>query len=106
MGVRDRGKRLLQQGKEQAKKAREVVESQADRSPALQKTMDRLGVAGKWTWEKFGEAQRAVENKMKQYMGFDKYRIELENALEEAMKVIATQEERIRKLEQQRAGEK
>ena len=106
MGVRDRGKRLLQQGKEQAKKAREVVESQTDRSPALQKTMERLGIAGKWTWEKFGEAQRAVEKKMKQYMGFDKYRIELENALEEAMKVIATQEERIRKLEQQRAGEK
>jgi len=106
MGVRNRSKKLFEQGKEQAKKAREAVDSQAARSPALQKTMDRLGVAGKWTWEKFGEAQRAVENKMKQYMGFDKYRIELENALEEAMKVIATQEERIRKLEQQRVGEK
>jgi len=106
MGMRDRGKKLFKQGKEQATKAREVVESQADRSPALQRTMDRLGVAGKWTWEKFGEAQRAVENKMKQYMGFDKYRTELENALEEALKVIATQDERIRILEQQRAGGK
>ena len=68
IGVRNRGKKLIEQGKEQAKKAREVVESQVDRSPALQKTMDRLGVAGKWTWEKFGEAQRAVKNKMKLYM--------------------------------------
>jgi len=106
MGVRDRGKRLLQQGKEQAKKAREVVESQTDHSPALQKIMERLGVAGKWTWEKFGEAQRAVENKMKQYMGFDKYRLELENTLEEAMKVIAAQEERIRILEQRTTNPK
>lgn len=106
MGVRDRGKRLLQQGKEQAKKAREVVESHTDRSPALQKTMERLGIAGKWTWEKFGEAQRAVEDKMKQYMGFDKYRLELENTLEEAMKVIAAQEERIRILEQRTTNSK
>lgn len=106
MGVRDRGKRLLQQGKEQAKKAREVVESRTDRSPALQKTMERLGIAGKWTWEKFGEAQRAVEDKMKQYMGFDKYRLELENTLEEAMKVIAAQEERIRILEQRATNSK
>jgi len=68
MGMRNRGKKLFEQGKEQAKKAREVVESQADHSPALQKTMDRLGVAGKWTWEKFGEAQRAAKNKMKLYM--------------------------------------
>ena len=106
MGMRDRSKKLFEQGKEQAKKAREAVESQADRSPALQRMMERLGDAGKWTWEKFGEAQRAVENKMKQYMGFDKYRIELENNLEEALKVIATQEERIRMLEQRRVGEK
>jgi len=106
VGVRDRGKKLFEQVKEQAKRAREVVESQVDRSSTLQKMMDRLGVAGKWTWEKFGEAQHAVENKMKQYMGFDKYRLELENALEEAMKVIATQEERIRTLEQRKAGEK
>jgi len=109
VGIRDRGKKFLEQGKQQAERARGAIGSQADRSPALQKTMDRLGVAGKWTWEKFGEAQRAVENKMKQYMGFDKYRIELENALEEALKVIATQEERIRMLEHKigsRAGGK
>jgi hypothetical protein len=36
---------------------------------------------------------------MKQYMGFDKYRLELENSLEEALKVIAVQEERIKLLE-------
>ena len=35
-------------------------------------------------------------------MGFDKYRLELENALEEALKVIAVQEERLKILEAQR----
>lgn len=68
MGIRDRGKKFLEQGKQQAERARGAIGSQADRSPALKKTMDRLGVAGKWTWEKFGEAQRAVKNKMKLYM--------------------------------------
>jgi hypothetical protein len=36
-------------------------------------------------------------------MGFDRYRAELETALEEAMAVIAAQEERIRLLEQRAA---
>ena len=103
MGIRDRGKKLLDQSKQQAERARDALEKQTDRSPALQKTMERLGIAGKWTWEKFGEAQQAVEYKMKQYMGFDKYRAELETALEEAMAVIAAQEERIRLLEQRAA---
>lgn len=78
--------------------------SKTDRTPALQASMERLGIAGKWTWEKFGEAQTAVENKMRQYIGFDKYRAELEKSLEEAMKVIAVQEERIRRLEERASG--
>jgi hypothetical protein len=41
---------------------------------------------------------------MKQYIGFDKYRQELENSLEEALKVIAVQEERIRLLEIKQRG--
>jgi hypothetical protein len=57
MGIRDRGKKLLKQGKQQAERAREAFETRADRSPALQKTMECRGIAGKWTWEKFGEAQ-------------------------------------------------
>jgi two-component sensor histidine kinase len=103
MGIRDRGKKLLEQGKRQAKRARGALEEQADRSLALQRTMERLGIAGKWTWEKFEEALQAVEDKMKQHMGFDMYRAELETALEEAMAVIAAQEERIRLLEQRAA---
>jgi hypothetical protein len=39
-------------------------------------------------------------------MGFDKYRAELENCMEEALKVIAAQEERIRILEQRAARPK
>jgi hypothetical protein len=103
MGIRDKGKKLLKHGKQQAERARGAIETQTDRSPVLQKTMERLGIAGKWTWEKFSEAQQAVEHKMKQLMGFDKYRAELETALEEAMAVIVAQEERIRLLEERAA---
>jgi hypothetical protein len=40
-------------------------------------------------------------------MGFDKYRLELENSLEEALKVIAVQEERIKLLEiQQKSAQR
>jgi hypothetical protein len=103
MGIRDRGKKLLEKGKRQAERARGALAKQTGRSLALQKTVKRLGIAGKWTWEKAEEAQQAVEDKTKQHMGFDKYRAELETALEEAMAVIAAQEERIHLLEQRAA---
>lgn len=106
MGVRDQGKVAFQKSKVRTKKLLDSAKAKTDRSPALQAMMERLGVAGKWTWEKFSEAQTAVENKMKQYMGFDKYRDELESSLEEALKVIATQEERIHLLEQRSAEQK
>jgi hypothetical protein len=99
MTARDRGKELFQSGKKSAEKMKGSLRERTSKSETLQSAMDKLGVAGKWSWERFGDAQRAVENKMKQYIGFDKYRQELENSLEEALKVIAVQEERIRLLE-------
>lgn len=106
MGIRDESQRAFRKGSDRAKKLIDNVRSKAERAPALQASMERLGIAGKWTWEKFSEAQFAVENKMRQYMGFDKYRAELENCMEEALKVIAAQEERIRILEQRAARPK
>jgi hypothetical protein len=104
MTARDRGKELLQAGKKNTAKIKASIQERTNKSETLQSAMDKLGVAGKWSWEKFSDAQRAVENKMKQYIGFDKYRQELENSLEEALKVIAVQEERIRLLEIKQRG--
>ena len=106
MAARDRGKDLFKKGKENADKVRNAVAKRTEKSETLQSAMEKIGVAGKWSWEKFGDAQRLVENKMKQYMGFDKYRLELENSLEEALKVIAVQEERIKILELQQVAKK
>ena len=104
MTARDRSKELFQKSKQSAEKVKASLRERTNKSETLQSAMDKIGVAGKWSWEKFGDAQRAVENKMKQYMGFDKYREELENSLEEALKVIAVQEERIRLLEIKQKG--
>ena len=104
MTARDRGKELFQAGKRNTAKIKASIQERTNKSETLQSAMDKLGVAGKWSWEKFSDAQRAVENKMKQYIGFDKYRQELENSLEEALKVIAVQEERIRLLEIKQRG--
>ena len=99
MAARDKGKKLLNKGKEDVEKVRIAISKRSEKSETLQSAMEKIGIAGKWSWKKFGDAQRLVENKMKQYMGFDKYRLELENSLEEALKVIAVQEERIKILE-------
>jgi hypothetical protein len=104
MTARDRSKEMFQKSKQSAEKVKASLRERTNKSETLQSAMDKIGVAGKWSWEKFGDAQRAVENKMKQYMGFDKYREELENSLEEALKVIAVQEERIRLLEIKQKG--
>ena len=104
MTARDRGLELFQAGKKNTAKIKASIQERTNKSETLQSAMDKLGVAGKWSWEKFSDAQRAVENKMKQYIGFDKYRQELENSLEEALKVIAVQEERIRLLEIKQRG--
>ena len=104
MTARDRSKELFLKSKQSAEKVKASLRERTNKSETLQSAMDKIGVAGKWSWEKFSDAQRAVENKMKQYMGFDKYREELENSLEEALKVIAVQEERIRLLEIKQKG--
>ena len=99
MTARDRSKQLFNKGKANAEKFRDAVSKRTEKSETMQSAVEKLGAAGKWSWEKIGDAQRLVENKMKQYMGLDKYRLELENSLEEALKVIAVQEERINLLE-------
>jgi hypothetical protein len=99
MTARDRSKQLFNKGKANAEKVRDAVAKRTEKSETMQSAVEKLGAAGKWSWEKIGDAQRLVENKMKQYMGLDKYRLELENSLEEALKVIAVQEERINLLE-------
>ncbi len=99
MTARDRSKHLFSKGKENAERVRAALAKRAEKSETMQSAVEKIGAAGKWSWEKVSDAQRLVENKMKQYMGFDKYRLELENALEEALKVIAVQEERIKLLE-------
>ena len=99
MTARDRSKDLFNKGKQNAERVRAAVAKRTEKSETIQSTVEKIGTAGKWSLEKISNAQRLVENKMKQYMGFDKYRLELENSLEEAMKVIAVQEERIKMLE-------
>ena len=99
MTARDRSKHLFNKGKANAEKVRDAVAKRTEKSETMQSAVKKLGAAGKWSWRKISDAQRLVENKMKQYMGFDKYRLELENSLEEALKVIAVQEERIKLLE-------
>ena len=99
MTARDRSKHLFNKGKANAEKVRDAVAKRTEKSETMQSAVKKLGAAGKWSWGKISDAQRLVENKMKQYMGFDKYRLELENSLEEALKVIAVQEERIKLLE-------
>jgi hypothetical protein len=99
MTARDRSKQLFNKGKANAEKVRDAVAKRTEKSETMQSAVEKLGAAGKWSLEKIGDAQRLVENKMKQYMGLDKYRLELENSLEEALKVIAVQEERINLLE-------
>ena len=99
MTARDRSKDLFNKGKANAEKVRDAVAKRTEKSETMQSAVKKLGAAGKWSWGKISDAQRLVENKMKQYMGFDKYRLELENSLEEALKVIAVQEERIKLLE-------
>ena len=99
MTARDRSKDLFNKGKQNAERVRAAVAKRTEKSETMQSAVEKIGTAGKWSLDKISNAQRLVENKMKQYMGFDKYRLEIENSLEEAMKVIAVQEERIKMLE-------
>jgi hypothetical protein len=48
------------------------------------------------------KVQKKTTTSIKKLMGYDKYRVELENALEQALQVIAAQETRIRLLEERR----
>ena len=102
MPGRDRSKDLFKKSKENAERVRASVSKRTEKSETLQSALGKIGDAGKWSLKKLTDTQRTVENKIKQYMGFDKYRLELENALEEALKVIAVQEERLKILEAQR----
>jgi hypothetical protein len=104
MTASDRSKDLFNKGKQNAEKVRASVVKRTEKSETMQSAVEKIGTAGKWSLEKISDAQRAVENKMKQYIGFDKYRLELENSLEEALKVIAVQEERIQLLESKQKG--
>ena len=99
MTARDRSKDLFNKGKQNAERVRASVAKRTEKSETTQTAVEKIGTAGKWSLEKISNAQRLVENKMKQYMGFDKYRLELENSLEEAMKGIAVKAERIKMLE-------
>ena len=99
MTARDRSKDLFTKGKQNAERIRAAVAKRTEKSDTMQSAVEKIGTAGKWSFEKISDAQRLVENKIKQYMGFDKYRLELENSLEEALKVNAVQEERIKLLE-------
>ena len=106
MTARDRSKQLFNKGKANAEKVRDAVAKRTERSETMQSAVKKLGAAGKWSLAKISDAQRLVENKIKQYMGFDKYRLVLENSLEEALKVIAVQEERINLLEMRQKASK
>jgi hypothetical protein len=53
-----------------------------------------------------GKASAAVVNRTSRYIGLERYRIELEAALDEAMRVIAAQEARIALLEADRSLER
>jgi len=69
MTARDRSKDLFNKGKQNAERVRAAVAKRTEKSETMQSAVEKIGTAGKWSLEKISDAQRLVENKMKQFFG-------------------------------------
>lgn len=82
-------------------KVSEVRTSIKERDDIASKTLETAEEAGKATFAGFAKGTGWVIAKGAQRLGADKYRDELDAALQEALRVITVQEERITLLEAQ-----
>ena len=84
------------------RKAQDKVNEMQGRDGAGGKAIKATMAGGKKAAEVAGKASAAVVNKTTKFIGLERYRRELEAALEEATRVIAAQEARIALLEAER----
>jgi hypothetical protein len=98
MTSRDKGKKVYQDLKKKTSELKSQARTKIEASEGLSKALEKAEDAGK------NQVQHKAESTIKGYMGFDDYRKGLESALEEALIVIAAQEERIRLLEERLLG--
>ena len=101
MAARDRIKRVVEQGVDRAKSARETIRKRDD---AAAHAVDLAESASKTLFEQLKRGTFWVVSKSAEKIGSDRYRDELDAALQEALRVISVQEERISLLEQRLAG--
>jgi hypothetical protein len=104
MTSRDKGKKVYQGLKKKSDELKVQARTKIETSEGLTKALEKAGDAGKNAVRKVNQVQHKAESTIKGYMGFDDYRKGLETALEEALIVIAAQEERIRLLEERLLG--
>lgn len=104
MTSRDKGKKVYQDLKKKTSELKSQARTKIETSEGLSKALEKAEDAGKKTVKKINQVQHKAESTIKGYMGFDDYRKGLESALEEALIVIAAQEERIRLLEERLLG--
>ena len=102
MNVRGRFRILYQRATGQV---RNQVDSQLERLnevPGAGPTLKFARAAGGGVLRGATKARRSATTKAAQAMGYDSYREELEKTLDAALRVIAAQEERIRRLERRK----
>ena len=99
MTSRDKGKKVYQDLKKKTVELKGQARTKIESSEGLSKALEKVEDASKKTVKKVNQVQHKAESTIKGYMGLDDYRKKLESALEEALIVIAAQEERIRLLE-------
>lgn len=102
MTARDRIKKVVGQGVDKAKSARETIR---ERDDAAAHAVDIAESASKTLFEQLKKGTFWVVSKSAEKIGADRYREELDAALQEALRVISVQEERIALLEQRLAGQ-
>jgi len=80
--------------------AAEKIETNIDRDGPTKKFIDTTGKVAKKTTDTVSGAAKKVINVGSKRIGLEDYRQELDNALQEALRVIGIQESRIRDLEE------
>ena len=101
MGMRDR----IQQGVGRASaKAREVRKDIRDRDDTAAHAVEAVESISRGLLDQLKKGTFWVVSKSAERMGADRYREELDAALQEALRVISVQEERIALLEERLAG--
>ena len=101
MGIRDKVQEI---GRSVSDRTHEVIDGARNRSGVASRTIDVAGKSGKVAYKALTKSTGWVVSKSASKMGADRYREELDTALQEALRVISVQEERIAVLESRLAG--